>query len=111
MDQKAGMYFDGVTRQTDTQETVQAHAGNATWVNEFIPTAQDHSKPVSDALLWLLHKLGSCCAIVGEYDKYIVANTLRHHIWSLYTWPTRCGQMFRLAWILYFKFNLKIFFY
>jgi hypothetical protein len=32
------MYFDGNTRLTDTHGTVQAHAGNAMWLNEFIPT-------------------------------------------------------------------------
>lgn len=37
-----GMYFDGTTRFTGTHDTVQAHVGNATCINDFIPLVVDY---------------------------------------------------------------------
>lgn len=80
----------------------KGRAGNAKWVNEFIPLVKDGGKRVAEALLWLCHNLGLCCAIVGEFAMYLVVMYGRHVIYSLYTWPTH-----RKNCLLKFQFYYK----
>jgi hypothetical protein len=75
---RSGLYFDGATSLTDTHDIVQAQAGNATWVGEFLPVVEGLTKRIAEVLLWLFHSLGSCCAIVGESAMYI-GGKLRSH--------------------------------
>jgi len=64
------MYFDGVKGLIASHDALQSRASNATWVNEFIPVIEGSTKRFADVLLWL-GLSGLCCAIVGEFAKYI----------------------------------------
>jgi hypothetical protein len=52
---QAGMFSDGATKLTNTHDAVQAQAGNATWIPEFIPTVEGHKKYSAEAMLWLFN--------------------------------------------------------
>ena len=63
--------MDGVTRLNITHDAVQSRAGNATWVDEFIPVVEGSTKRFAEVLLWLCHNVGLCFAIVREFAIYI----------------------------------------
>lgn len=50
---RAGKCFDGATRLAEIHDSVQAIAGNATWVSEFSTVVKDPEKYIAEALLWL----------------------------------------------------------
>jgi len=59
--------FGGSTSFTDAHDTIQGLAGNATWLNEYVPMGEDR---IAEVILWLCHSMGLCCTIVGEYAMY-----------------------------------------
>jgi len=59
--------FGGSTSFTDAHDTIQGFAGNATWLNEYVPVGEDR---IAEVMLWLCHSVGLCCTIVGEYAMY-----------------------------------------
>jgi len=59
--------FGGSISFTDAHDTIQCLAGNATWLNEYVPVGEDR---IADVMLWLCHSMGLCCTIVGEYAMY-----------------------------------------
>jgi hypothetical protein len=65
------MTFAGTTGLTDTHDSIQKQAGNATWVNEFIPVVGGNDKHIAEVLLWLCYNIGLCCAIVGDFAMYL----------------------------------------
>jgi hypothetical protein len=65
----------------DTHEGIQAKAGNAMLIPEFQSTKQP-KKHFVEALLWLFHYFGMCCAAVGDFATYMSGSqevTLRTH--------------------------------
>ena len=75
---QAGKCFDGATTFTEIHDSVQATAGNATWVSEFLPVVEVPKKNIAEALLWLFYKLGLSCTIVGEFAMYIGGKLASH---------------------------------
>jgi len=59
--------FGGSTNFIDAHNTIQCLAGNATWLNEYVPLGEDR---IAEIMLWLCHSAGFCCTIVGEYAMY-----------------------------------------
>jgi len=59
--------FGGSTSFTDAHDTIQGLAGNATWLNEYVPVEEDR---IAEVVLWLCHSVGLCCTIVGPYAMY-----------------------------------------
>jgi len=59
--------FEGSTSFTDTHDTIQGVAGNATWLNEYEHRDQDR---IAEVMLWLCHSMGLCCTIAVEYAMY-----------------------------------------
>jgi len=70
----AGLTIEEATDLTDIHDTVQAQAGTTTWVLEFSPMIEGSCKFVAEALLWLLHSRGLCCATVEEFAAYMGEN-------------------------------------
>jgi len=67
-------------------DTLQAVAGNATWISEFLPIAEGSSKHTTEVLLWLFHRLGLCCAIVGGFATYLGGKLASHpNLLTIYT--------------------------
>jgi len=62
--------FSASTGFTDAHDELQAAAGNAPWFNEFSPSIEGSEKRIAEVLLWLLHTVGLCCAIAGEFAMY-----------------------------------------
>jgi hypothetical protein len=65
------MKFNGTAQFTDTHDNIQRQAGNATWVNEFIPVVGGSDKHIAEVLLWLCYNIGLYCAIVGDFAMYL----------------------------------------
>lgn len=63
--------FDGETGFMDAHDILQAKAGNATWLNEFLPVVEGSKKHIAEVLLWMAHTLGLCCVIAGDYAMYL----------------------------------------
>ena len=61
--------FGSSTSFTDAHDTIQGLAGNATWLNEYVPMGEDQ---IAEVMLWLCHSMGLCCTIAGEYAIYRV---------------------------------------
>jgi len=59
--------FGDSTSFTDAHDTFQGLAGNATWLNEYVPVGEDR---IAEVMLWLCNSVGLCCTIVGEYAMY-----------------------------------------
>ena len=78
--------FDGATGLTNTHEAVQAQAGTATWVPDVFPVVEGPCKFVAEVLFWVLHSLGLCCAIAGEFAAYMRANWLQSQNSAVHTW-------------------------
>jgi hypothetical protein len=55
---------------TDTHKGIQAKAGNTTLIPELQPTEQPR-RHLIEALLWLFHYCGLCCAVVGDFATYM----------------------------------------
>jgi hypothetical protein len=70
--------FSGDTTLTDSHDAVQKIAGSAIWFNEFLPKVARPNKLLAEALLCMLHTLGMCGVIVGQYAMY-VAGVLPFH--------------------------------
>jgi hypothetical protein len=73
---RRGVYFDGSTWLTDTHDAIQARGCNATMVIEYRPHVNCIQKRFAEALLWAMHSLGLCSAVVGDSALY-VAEKLR----------------------------------
>ena len=82
----AGLNFEGATGLIDTHEVMQDQAGTATWVPEFFPAIKGPCKFVAEVLFWVLHSLGLCCAIAGEFAAYMRANWLQSQNSAVHTW-------------------------
>jgi hypothetical protein len=81
----AGLTFDGATHLNDTDNTVQAIAGTATWVPIFSPVMEGSRKYIAEVLLCLLHTLGLCCGIV-EFPAYMAGKIVAQpELLSVYT--------------------------
>jgi len=65
--------FGGSTSFTDAHDTIQCLAGNATWLNEYVPVGEDR---IAEVMLWLCHSVGLCCTIAGEYTMYRAGKVL-----------------------------------
>jgi len=63
--------FDGETSFMEAHDNVQTKAGNATWPNEFFPVVKGPKRHIAEVLLCMIHTLGLCCVIAGEYAMYI----------------------------------------
>jgi len=63
-------YFDGSTSITDAHN-IHTEGGNIMWPNECSTNVEGSEKRIVEALLWLFHTLGLCCAIAGEFAMYI----------------------------------------
>ena len=59
--------FEGSTSFTDSHDTIQGLAGNATWFIEYEPRGEDC---IGEVMLWLCYSMGLCCTIVDEYAIY-----------------------------------------
>jgi hypothetical protein len=66
----SGKRFSGDSRLADIHNAVSAKAGLATWFSEFTPATRP-DKEFMEALLWVFHAVGICCAVVGEYASYM----------------------------------------
>ena len=64
-------YIDGACTIADAHDALQATAGNATWLNEFLPVVEGPKKRIAQVLLWLFYNLGLCCTNVSEFAMYI----------------------------------------
>jgi hypothetical protein len=60
----------GRSRLADIHNAISAEAGSATLVPEFIRATRP-DKAFMEALLWVFHAVGICCAVVGEYASYM----------------------------------------
>ena len=78
MSAKSGEYFDRATSIVDAHDALQAAAGNATLLNQFLPV-EDRQKRMAEALLWLFYNLGLCCKIVSGFAMYIGGKLIAHH--------------------------------
>ena len=54
MSAQSEQYFDGACTITNVHDAVQATAGYATWLNEFLPVVKGPKKRIAEVLLWLL---------------------------------------------------------
>jgi len=80
----AGVNFDGATNLTNIH-IAQVRAGTATWFPEFSPIIEGLCKSVAEALLWLLHSCGLCCAIVDQFPLTWRPNLFHNLNCSVYT--------------------------
>jgi hypothetical protein len=81
-----GKRFSGDSRLADIHNAFSAEAGCATWFPEFIPATRP-DKAFMEALLWVFHAVGICCAVVGEYAPYMsgmFATSDDVHIYAAY---------------------------
>jgi len=72
---RSGLSFDASTQLTDTHDRLQTDTYNATWVGEIQTAVDCTQKRIAEVLLWLLHSLGVCCAIVGDSAMYIAGKS------------------------------------
>jgi hypothetical protein len=71
-------FFNGTTTLTDTHDSLQTKAGNATWFNKFISVVQGPKRHIAEVMPWLFHQLGLCCVIVGEFALYVGGKLASH---------------------------------
>ena len=62
--------FSRETRLTPVHTMVQAEAGNGMWIPEFNPVDRPECCFI-EALFWLFHCHGMCCAIIGDSAMYM----------------------------------------
>jgi len=88
--------FGGSTSFTDAHDTIQGLAGNATWLNEYVPSGEDR---IAEVMLWLCHSMELCCTIVGEYAMYRAGklasrpDSLAPYIASPQTWSSEIAVL------------------
>jgi hypothetical protein len=66
-----GRPYAGTSKLTDIHDAVCAEVGNATWVSELFPAVDLPHRHFLEALLWVFHSAGMCCAVAGEYATYM----------------------------------------
>jgi hypothetical protein len=66
------LLFSGSSDLLDAHEDLQLIAGNATFFfSEFRPSIACPRRRIDESLLWLLYRIGFCCAIMGEFAMYV----------------------------------------
>jgi len=75
MSAQRGQYFDGSSTIVDAHDALQAAAGNATWLNEFLPVLEGPMKHTAEAILWLFYNLGFFLYLLACSITLIISNT------------------------------------
>jgi hypothetical protein len=70
-------------RHTRCRADSSRHSYVALWI---FPVVEGSCKFVAEAWPWLLHSLGLCCAIAGEFATCMGANSLHNLKFSVYNW-------------------------
>ena len=70
--------FNGSTSFTDTHDAMQAKAGSATWLTEYLPVIEGPERKIVEVLLWMFTAMGLCCTIAGDYAMYIGGKLASH---------------------------------
>jgi hypothetical protein len=66
----SGRRFLGDSRLVDIHDAASTEVGSARWIPELIPASRP-DKRFMEALLWVFHYAGICCAVVSEFASYM----------------------------------------
>ena len=102
--------FSGATDLCSSHKIIESVAGNAVWMDEFVPI-DVHERPLVESLLWHLHGAGLCCAVSGPFAAYMAGRFKQVETLCLYI-ITPVGHESEVSRMLfqygraYIKFNI-----